>query len=108
MCPYIGTETSKEDIVGFDWDDGNRAKCTRHGVSIADIESLFDGEPAITTDAAHSQTEIRVRAVGRATSGRFIFRVFTIRERWGQRLLRPVSARYVHRKEIRRYEETKP
>ena len=94
-------------IVGFDWDDGNRAKCTKHGVSIAEIESLFDGDPAIKADIAHSQTEIRVRAVGRALTGRCVFLVFTIRTRLGQRLVRPVSARYMHRKEIRRYEETR-
>ena len=91
-------------IGGFDWDDGNRAKCTKHGVSIAEIESVFDGEPALATDAEHSQTEIRVRAVGRSASGRYVFLVFTIR----QRLIRPVSARYMHRKELRRYEETGP
>ena len=32
-----------ERIAGFEWDAGNRAKCTRHGVSIAEIESVFDG-----------------------------------------------------------------
>ena len=28
---------------GFDWDRGNRAKCQKHGLSIALIESLFAG-----------------------------------------------------------------
>jgi hypothetical protein len=28
-------------VSGFDWDDGNRAKCQKHGVSIAEIEALF-------------------------------------------------------------------
>ena len=27
---------------GFDWDDGNRDKCQKHGVSIGEIERLFD------------------------------------------------------------------
>jgi uncharacterized DUF497 family protein len=26
---------------GFDWDRGNRAKCERHGLSVAVIEGLF-------------------------------------------------------------------
>jgi uncharacterized DUF497 family protein len=28
-------------ISGFDWDSGNRDKCQKHGVSIAEIEALF-------------------------------------------------------------------
>ena len=27
-------------VTGFDWDGGNRAKCQKHGVSIAEIEAL--------------------------------------------------------------------
>ena len=27
---------------GFDWDDGNRDKCQKHGVSIGEIERLFE------------------------------------------------------------------
>ena len=50
---------------------------------------------------------MRVRAVGRATTGRYVFVVFTIRMQFGRRLIRPVSARYMHRKEVRRYEETR-
>ena len=34
-----------------------------------------------------------------------MFVAFTIRERGGRRLVRPVSARYMHRKEIEGYEE---
>jgi uncharacterized DUF497 family protein len=30
--------TSK--LAGFDWDDGNRTKCQKHGVTIAEIESF--------------------------------------------------------------------
>jgi hypothetical protein len=28
-------------VLGFDWDDENREKCQKHGVSVAQIESLF-------------------------------------------------------------------
>lgn len=38
------------DVVGFDWDDGNRAKCAKHGLSIADIESIFQSELAVDSD----------------------------------------------------------
>jgi uncharacterized DUF497 family protein len=97
-----------EAFAGFDWDEGNRDKCRKHGVSIAEIESLFEGSPAFAIDATHSGDEERLRAVGQVASGKFVFVVFTIRMRSGQPRIRPISARYMHRKEVRRYEETKP
>ena len=30
-------------VSGFDWDDGNRAKCEKHGVSITEIEVCTRG-----------------------------------------------------------------
>lgn len=33
-----------------------------------------------------------------------MFLVFTIRERHGERFIRPISARYMHQKEIEHYE----
>jgi uncharacterized DUF497 family protein len=95
-------------FVGFDWDAGNRAKCARHGVSIVEIEGLFEGNPALASDIEHSRAEVRVRAVGQTAAGRFVFVVFTVRTKLGKRLIRPISARYMHRKEIRDYEETGP
>jgi uncharacterized DUF497 family protein len=94
-----------ETVAGFDWDEGNREKCAKHGVSIEEIEDLFIRSVTIRADLAHSHAERRQRAVGRTASGRYVFLVFTIRERDGKRLLRPISARFMHRKEIRRYEE---
>jgi uncharacterized DUF497 family protein len=43
----------------FDWDAGNRDKCQKHGVSLAEIESLFRGEPLVGPDASHSKVERR-------------------------------------------------
>jgi uncharacterized DUF497 family protein len=94
-------------VAGFDWDEGNRRKCQKHGVSIAEIEGLFWEDHLVSTDVEHSGNEPRARAVGRTTSGRHVFVVFTVRERQGRRFIRPISARYMHRKEISRYEETK-
>jgi len=51
---------------GFDWDRGNRAKCQKHGLSIALIESLFARPLAIIPSAADSQEERRLCAVGQA------------------------------------------
>src|SRR5271170_2071366 len=35
---------------GFDWDEGNRAKCQKHGVSVAEIEGLFRRPVVILPD----------------------------------------------------------
>jgi uncharacterized protein len=94
--------------VAFDWDAGNRGKCQKHGVSVADIESLFDRPILLVPDVLHSQGEERLRGIGRTARGRSVFLVFTIRERGGRRLIRPISARYMHRKEVRTYEEENP
>jgi uncharacterized protein len=64
---------------GFDWDRGNQAKCEKHGLSVADIESLFTHPLAILPDAAHSQREKRLRAIGRTDKGRGVFIIFTLR-----------------------------
>ena len=31
-------------VAGFDWDEGNRAKCRKHGVSVSEVEELFKME----------------------------------------------------------------
>ena len=93
---------------GFDWDRGNRAKCQEHGLSIALIESLFAGPVAILPDAAHSRAEHRYRAIGRTGEGRAVFVVFTMRRRGGALLIRPISARYMHAKEVKVYEKENP
>lgn len=80
-------------VAGFDWDDGNRDKCQKHGVTIADIESVFAGTPAIGPDAVHSTAETRFLAIGQTTS-----------DRDGANLIRVISARYMHAKEVQHYE----
>ena len=92
-------------FTGFDWDAGNRAKCRKHGVSVAELEGLFGRPLLIVPDALHSVGEERLRAIGKTASGRSVFLVFTIRVRAGKRVIRPVSARYMHAKEVRHYEE---
>ncbi len=88
----------------FDWDEGNRAHCRKHGVSIAEIEELLRGTPRIAPDLKHAHLEDRLIAVGRTAQGRPLFVAFTIREKFGEPSIRPVSARYMHEKEIRNYE----
>ena len=92
-------------LVAFDWDEGNQAKCKKHGVTVAEIESVFAGTPSIGPDAAHSAMETRFLAIGRASSGRHVFLAFTWRERNGASFIRPISARYMHVKEVQHYEQ---
>lgn len=88
----------------FVWDAGNLAKCQKHGVSTAEIEQVLDSDPFLVPDYEHSQHEDRHIAIGLNNSGRPVFVVFTLRRDDGRELVRPISARYMHRKEIERYE----
>jgi len=91
-------------VAGFDWDEGNREKCAKHGVSIEEIESVFAAEPGIGPDPFDAAIETRFRAIGRAQSGRHVFVVFTLRRIRGDTYIRPIGARYMHQKEVRHYE----
>jgi uncharacterized DUF497 family protein len=91
--------------ANFDWDDGNREKCEKHGVSVAEIEAFLSGTPRLAPDRKHSRAEERFLAVGRNSRGRAMFVVFTLREKDGDLLVRPISARYMHRKETEGYEK---
>lgn len=64
------------DIAGFDWDSGNIEKCQKHGVSIAEIETLFENDDNfVGRDITHSKIEERFNLVGRSQDGRMIFLV---------------------------------
>ena len=93
------------EFAGFDWDRGNRKKCQKHGVSIAEIESLFARVVKIAPDLPHSLTEERFKAIGNTDAGRNVLVAFTLRRRGESTLLRPVSARYMHQKEVAYYEK---
>ncbi len=90
------------EIDGFDWDDGNWPKCGKHGVSLEEIEQVLLGTPAVMADP--HLDEPRLRAIGKTAADRYVFLVFMLRTIAGQTLLRPISARYMHQKEIAHYE----
>ncbi len=92
-------------LDGFDWDEGNRQKCCKHGVSLEEIEDLFSAQPGMQPDPLHSRVELRIRAIGQTRSGRWLLVAFTVRRRDHRTLVRPVSARYMHAKEVRHYEK---
>lgn len=89
-------------ITGFEWDDGNWPKCGKHGVSREEIEQVFMGQPAVLPDP--HPNEPRMRAIGRTVAGRFVFLVFMLRNLNRVTVIRPISARYMHQKEIDHYE----
>ena len=93
--------------AGFDWDRGNLEKCRHHGVSITAIEAMFRKPLWMVPDPDHSPREQRFRAIGTDAEGRHIFVAFTLRQRPEGMLIRPISARYMHKKEIRHYEKQK-
>ena len=89
-------------VAGFDWDNGNWPKCGKHGVSPEEIEQVLLGNPSVMLDP--HPDEPRMRAIGRTKAGRFVFLVFMLRQDDVKTLLRPISARFMHQKEIDHYE----
>lgn len=77
----------------------------KHGVSLSELESLFRRPVMVEPDPAHSAQEERFKAIGTTDAGRHVFVVFTLRRRAGDTLIRPVSARYMHSKEVKHYEK---
>ena len=90
--------------TGFDWDEGNARKNEKHGVSKAEIEQVFINAPLLLAeDRKHSQREARFHALGRTDLDRRLHVTFT--ERGNGRLIRPISARVMSRKERAVYEQ---
>lgn len=90
-------------VAGIEWDEGNWPKCGKHGVSQTEIEYVLRHMTFRIPDPNPAET--RFRTAARATDGRPVFVVYTHRSRDGQTYLRPISARYMHGKEIDRYEQ---
>lgn len=94
---------------GFDWDQGNWPKCGKHGVSKGEIEAVFTQVNVLVfRDRSHSGDEDRYLAfTPNAAPRQGVLIGFTERVRDGLRYIRPVTARYMHAKEVSRYEHTK-
>jgi uncharacterized protein len=61
---------------------------------------VFNSSIAVLPDPMHSKSEERFKAIGQSDDGRWIFVVFTLRMRSGRKLVGPISARYMHKKEV--------
>ena len=93
-------------VTGFDWDAGNERKnADSHDVSQTEAEQVFFNQPLIVTpDEKHSTREQRIRALGMTNTGRPLTMIFTLRA--NGELIRVISARDMHRKERKEYEQT--
>jgi uncharacterized protein len=92
-------------VDGFDWDSGNWPKCGKHGVTQLEIETMLTASGTRRFPAPERvPPEQREIAIGVSPlSMRRIAVIFTWRELGGRKLLRPVSARYMHEHEFRTY-----
>lgn len=92
---------------GFDWDDGNRGKALRHGISDEEIEQVFFNEAVMDRQARNTPGEERRRALGETDAGRLLRVIFTVRARRGTRLIRPISVVLMSHAERRLHERRK-
>ena len=96
---------NRHEITGFEWDEGNsRKSADKHDVSQAEAENVFLNDPLLVfEDTKHSQTEQRLHALGKTAQDRLLHISFTLRR--NGTLIRVISARDMHRKERKIYEQ---
>lgn len=88
--------------VVFEWDKGNAGKNLKHSVTDKEAEEIFENSPKfILEDEKHSLTEIRYMVWGTTDKGRRLSVFLTLR----REKVRVISARDMHKKERRAYEE---
>jgi len=91
-------------VAGFEWDAGNSMKSGKHSASDAEAEQVFVNEPLLVLeDDRHSAAEPRWKALGCTNQGRLLHVTVTVRA--GGTRIRVISARPMHRKERKIYEE---
>jgi uncharacterized DUF497 family protein len=90
--------------IEFEWNQGNSMKNLKHDVKDEEAEQLFVNEPLLVfDDPAHSESERRWHALGKTNDQRLLHVTFTLRAE-GTRA-RIISARPMHRKERKVYEQ---
>ncbi len=87
----------------FIWDEGNREKPKKHGLTLTETEeAFFDEQSVIFEDWKHSTTlEQRITLLGKTKKGRLLNITYTIREN----KVRVITARPINRKEVSLYEK---
>ena len=105
MAIYKPTALEFPAVIGFDWDAGNSMKSEKHSVGDIEAEQVFVNEPLVVVeDRVHSAAEPRWHALGHTSEGRLLHVTFTLRA--GGTRVRIISARPMHRKEKKIYEQT--
>ena len=90
----------QQNIAGFDWDRANTDKIfLKHGVTCQETEEVFLNVPLVFDDIFHSEKEKRYWAFGKTKKDRLLHITFTVREKKEGNLIRPISARDMHKKE---------
>lgn len=88
--------------VEFDWDEGNRDKPKKHGVTIEEAEEVFfDESKVVFSDWEHSGKEKRSTLLGKTRKERLLNITYTIRKR----KIRIITARDLNKKEVQLYEK---
>ncbi len=94
-----------QNIIGFNWDEANIDKnYLKHNILWVECEEVFFNKPVIIVeDEKHSDIENRYYTLGKTNDNKKLFLVFTIRKN----KIRIISARTMHKKEKRVYENFK-
>lgn len=91
---------------GFDWNEGNINKCQKHGLIKESIEQFFlQKRIFVAPDIKHSTEEERFLAIGKGPKNKLIVVAFTFRNIKNTKLIRPISARFMNKKEAQKYEK---
>lgn len=85
----------------FNWDKGNANKNKKHGIKKSEIEKFFRSRVYVSDDLKHSNAEERFIAIGKGSNEKHMIVVFTLRKG----AIRPISARYMNKREIEKYEK---
>ena len=92
-------------VEGFNWDEHNALiSLVKHSVGQFEAEEPFFNTPLlVVVDERHSQEEHRYHALGKTSADRLLHITFTLRAE--NTLIRIISARDMHRKERKIYEQ---
>lgn len=89
-------------ILQFEWDEGNRDKPKKHGLTLEEKEeAFFDDKKVIFRDWKHSIAEQRITLLGKTKKDKLLNITFTVRKN----KIRVITARPINKKEVQLYEK---
>lgn len=90
--------------IQFEWDDANLEHTAKHGVTRSEIEFVLNNNPMIRPDPYPPEIEQRWRGIGPDAAGDMLFIVFMVKAEADRLTLRPISARRMHEREVKKYD----